>query len=225
MLLDFFEGEIEAYGHASVRIENSDGFTVYIDPWSEVMKNTPKSDGELIISTHDHFDHFDEDIIENLISEDGELLCSEDSEDSVPKNIDYKIFRAGKSVKTPIGDVKGVHAYNVDKYRSEDEPYHPKGFCTGAVFNLEGVNFYHASDTGLISEMSDLKDEGIDVAFLPIGGKYTMNIEEAVEAVKKINPKVVVPIHYDVVDGTESNPEKFKRLVEEDTEAEVEILY
>lgn len=225
MSFDFFEGEIEALGHASVRIENSDGFTVYIDPWSKVMKNTPKSDGELVISTHDHFDHFDEDIIENLISEDGKLLCSEKSEDSVPSNIDYKILTPGKSIKTSVGEVEAVHAYNVNKYRKDDEPYHPKGFCTGVIFELDDVVFYHASDTDVIPEMDELADKNIDVAFLPIGGTYTMNISEAVEAVKKIKPRLVVPIHYDVVDGTEVNPEKFKRLVEEDTEAQVDILY
>ena len=63
--------------------------------------------------------------------------------------------------------------------------------------------------------MKSLEDENIDIAFLPAGGTYTMDIEEALDATADIMPKVVVPMHYGVVAGTEADTEKFRALVSE----------
>lgn len=215
--------EVDWIGHATVKLQDSDGKTVYIDPWSDVMRgNMDKAD--LIISTHDHFDHFDKKAIQALKKKGTVLICTEESEEEVPEDLSYNIIKPGISVKAKNTRVKGVHAYNIDKFREPDTPFHPKGFSTGVIFELDGVKFYHASDTDPIQEMERLWEEEIDVAFLPVGGHYTMDQEEAIEAIQKIRPEKVVPIHYGYVDGTTADIEKFVEDVKERTEAEPLIL-
>lgn len=215
--------EVDWLGHATVKLQDSDGKTVYIDPWSDVMKGQ-KEEADLIVSTHDHFDHFDKKAIEALKKHSTVLICTEESESEVPEDMRYNIIKPGISLKAKDIRVKGVHAYNIDKFREPDTPYHPKGFSTGVIFEFDGVKFYHASDTDPIREMERLWEEEIDVAFLPIGGKYTMDQDEAIGAIQMVRPEKVVPIHYGYVDGTSADIEKFKEDVKDRTEAEPLIL-
>ncbi|MFB6204469.1 MAG: MBL fold metallo-hydrolase [Candidatus Nanohaloarchaea archaeon] len=214
--------EVEWLNHASFKLKDSDGFVVYVDPWSDFLEGDEEK-ADAIISTHDHFDHFDKKAIQSLKKRDTVLVCTSESEDEVPEDLSYKVIEPGRSVKAHGLRVKGVHAYNIDKFREPDTPYHPKGFSTGVIFELDGTRFYHASDTDPIPEMESLPED-IDVAFLPVGGKYTMDQEEAVEAVKKIKPGKVVPMHYGYIDETTADPEKFRSDVAEETGSEAVVL-
>jgi L-ascorbate metabolism protein UlaG (beta-lactamase superfamily) len=89
---------------------------------------------------------------------------------------------------------------------------------------LEGVKFYYAGDTDFIEPMKKLKGEKIDVALLPIGGTYTMDIDEAVEATREIEPKMVLPLHYNHIKGTEADPFEFKEKVQKASKAEVRVV-
>lgn len=217
--------DVEWLGHASVKLEDSDGFTVYIDPWSDIMddnRNYEKAD--VIVTTHEHFDHFDKKAIQSLKKCGTVVICTEDSEDDVPQDLEVRVIRPNSSVKANGKRFRGVQAYNVDKFRSPDEPFHPKGLCTGVIFELDGVKFYHASDTDPIDEMQGLSEENIGVAFLPVGGHYTMDQEEAIEAIKMIQPGKVVPIHFGTVDNTEADLGRFKNDVNQETDSEPVIL-
>jgi L-ascorbate metabolism protein UlaG (beta-lactamase superfamily) len=125
-----------------------------------------------------------------------------------------------------IGDieVKGVPAYNVRRFRSPGEPFHPEGFGMGVIVVIGGVKFYYAGDTDYIPVMKDFVSENIDVAFLPIGGTYTMDLDEAAEAAEAIKPKIIVPVHYNHIKGTEADPISFKEKVEKRTKIKVLIL-
>lgn len=94
----------------------------------------------------------------------------------------------------------------------------------GVIIDLDGTRFYDAGDTDYIDEMDRLDAEDIDMAFFPIGGTYTMDIEEAAEAAETINPHTILPIHYNMVDGTEADPQRFKQQVENSTDTNVQIL-
>ncbi|MFB6207759.1 MAG: MBL fold metallo-hydrolase [Candidatus Nanohaloarchaea archaeon] len=214
--------EVEWLDHASFKFRDSDGFVVYVDPWSDFLEGDEEK-ADVIISTHDHFDHFDKKAIQSLKKKDTVLVCTAQSEDEVPEDLSYKVIEPGITVKAHGLRVRGVHAYNVDKFREPDTPFHPKGFCTGVIFELDGLKFYHASDTDPIPEMDSLPGD-IDVAFLPAGGTYTMDQEEAIEAVKKIKPGKVVPMHYGYIDETTADPEKFKKDVETETGSEAVVL-
>lgn len=225
MIHNFDTVETEWLGHASVKLKDSDGFIVYIDPWSDVMDQPVEWEkADIIISTHDHFDHFDKKIIQKLKKRDTVLVCTEQSEDKVPEDLSYKVIKPFTGVKVKNMRIKGVEAYNRPEYRESDEIFHEKGLCTGVIFEMDGVKFYHSSDTDPIPEMDDLAEENIDVAFLPVGGHYTMNQDEAIEAVEKIKAGNVVPIHYGHIDETTADPVRFKEDVESQTDSRVVVL-
>ena len=77
------------------------------------------------------------------------------------------------------------------------------------VINIDGKRIYHAGDTDNIPEMSNLTN--IDVALLPVSGTYVMTAMEAVEACRKINPKIAIPMHYGAIVGGQSDAESFKQ--------------
>ena len=90
--------------------------------------------------------------------------------------------------------VKAVPAYNVNKFRSPGNPFHPQAALhNGYVATLDGVSVYFAGDTDQIPEMAAIE---CDVALLPVSGTYVMTAEEAAEAAKVIQPQVAVPMHY-----------------------------
>lgn len=87
------------------------------------------------------------------------------------------------------------------------------GTPCGFVLEIEGKKIYHAGDTGLTMDMKLLTQEQIDLALLPIGGNYTMDIEDAVRAVDFIQPKHVVPMHYNTFPVIKADPIEFRSLV------------
>ena len=176
-------------GHAGFRIE-AGGRVVYIDPYQ--ITNGPKAD--LILCTHSHFDHQDEKSIKALSKEETEVLIGGEN------------IKEGEEKQISEIKVKAVPAYNLKKH------FHPRGAGVGFVIEITGKKIYHAGDTDVIPEMENLKDQ-IDLALLPIGGTYTMDIKEAVEAVKMIEPKIAVPMHYGTLKETIADPEEFKKLV------------
>ncbi len=83
----------------------------------------------------------------------------------------------------------------------------------GFVIEVNNKKVYHAGDTGLTYDMKLLEDEQIDVAFLPIGGNYTMDVDDAVKATEFIKAKTVVPMHYNTFELINANPVIFKNKV------------
>lgn len=142
-----------------------------------------------ILVTHPHVDHLSSDKIGSLSGEGTRVLAPV----SCRKKLGTRMTVVTPGERTVVDgvSVEVVHAYNPKGSRSVT--YHPKGFGVGFVINLDGKRIYHAGDTGLIEEMGALGK--IDLAFLPIGGRFTMDLGEAAEAVKIIKPEVVVPMH------------------------------
>lgn len=112
-------------------------------------------------------------------------------------------FEFGKVKLTPAVHGSGINDGNETLYGGN-----PAGF----LIRADGKNIYHAGDTGLTKEFELLKD--IDVAFLPIGGNFVMDVEDALIAAEMIKPKSVVPIHYNTWDIIKADVEKFKTEVE-----------
>jgi L-ascorbate metabolism protein UlaG (beta-lactamase superfamily) len=107
----------------------------------------------------------------------------------------------------------------VKRFRPNGEPFHPKGFGVGFLLKIGDKRIYHAGDTDLIPEMEKLAEVGIDVALLPSGDTYTMDLEEAAEAVLMIKPKIAIPMHLKGAD-----PAIFKEKVESHSDTKVVIL-
>ena len=206
--------QIKWINHSTVLLR-SPSLVVYIDPFSKVLKGDEEA-ADLIISTHPHFDHFDPEAINRLLKPETEVVAKRGSA------VEGLKAGAGKVHEIDVGDeltvkgvrIKAVHAYNEHRFRAPGEPFHPKGFGMGVILELEGKKLYYAGDTDFIPEMRELTQEGIDLAFLPIGGTYTMDAPEAVQAAQAIKPRVVVPIHYNFLPETRADPERFKQELE-----------
>ena len=98
------------------------------------------------------------------------------------------------------------------------------GSPCGFLFELEGRKIYHACDTGLFYDMKLIGEEDIDLAILPIGDNFTMGPADALRAVKLIEPRQVIPIHYDTFDIIKQDPHAWAVLVEKQTGADVKVL-
>jgi L-ascorbate metabolism protein UlaG (beta-lactamase superfamily) len=180
--------EITGLGHAGFKIKSPD-LTIYFDPYN--LKFGEKAD--IILITHSHHDHKDENSIELLKKEITEIL------------IGCENIKEGEEKEIRGVKIKAVPAYNLNK------PFHPRGKGCGFVLNINGKIIYYASDTDKIPEMAELGK--IDLAMLPIGGTYTMDMAEAIEAVEIIKPKVVIPMHYNTFPEIKIEIEKFEDLV------------
>jgi L-ascorbate metabolism protein UlaG (beta-lactamase superfamily) len=94
----------------------------------------------------------------------------------------------------------------------------------GLLLYIQDKKIYHACDTGLFYDMKLIGEEGIDLAILPIGDNFTMGPDDALRAVKLIEPKQVVPIHYDTFDVIKQDPQAWAVSVQKETPAQVEVM-
>ncbi|MFO7872416.1 MAG: MBL fold metallo-hydrolase [Candidatus Undinarchaeales archaeon] len=188
-----------------------DNLTVYIDPY-ELKSNQEKAD--LILITHDHYDHCDPKSVENIRKEGTKIITNKAASLKIGGS---EVISAGETKEFKGMKIEAVPAYNTKEERLE---YHPKeDGCLGFVLKLGEVKIYHSGDSDLIDEMDKIK---ADVALLPVSGTYVMNPKEAVEAVKKIKPKLAIPMHIEAgVVGTREDAEEFKSLVPENIEVKI----
>ena len=94
----------------------------------------------------------------------------------------------------------------------------------GFLLTIQGKNIYHACDTGLFYDMKLIGEEGVDLAILPIGDNFTMGPDDALRAVKLIDPRQVVPIHYDTFDVIKQDPQAWALRVQKETAAKVTVM-
>lgn len=178
--------------HSSIRIEY-DGREIEIDPCSNLRGHTvdytaiPKAD--IILVTHEHFDHYDTVALRQLTSEKTQLVMNKRC---------VEIYGDGSAMangdKLRLADditLDAVPAYNTTEGHLQ---FHPKGRDNGYILTIDGLRIYIAGDTEDIPEMAEIKD--IDIAFLPCNQPYTMTPDQLVRAAKIIKPKVLFPYHY-----------------------------
>ena len=200
--------EIKWLGHSSVKIKTSDGKIIYIDPY-EIKDNSEKAD--FILITHSHPDHCSIADIEKLIKQNSHVVISADCQSKITRiktPLKIQVIELGNELDFHTLKVLSVPAYNLDK------SFHPKSEAWfGYVIKIGEVIIYHAGDTDLIPEMQKLtgyKRNGNEfIALLPVGGRFTMNVDEAVEAARIIKPSLAVPIHYGSIIATKTDAEEF----------------
>lgn len=204
-------------GHASWLVVTLKKQAIYFDPYAGDVSELPKAD--LILISHSHFDHSDSNKIGQLRKEGTTIITSVENAEKIAGVVG---LAEGESKKMGATTITAVPAYNINKFRAPNTPYHPKGFGVGFVVETER-RIYHAGDSDYVPEMRELKN--IDIALLPIGGTYTMTLEEAVEAVKAIKPQVVIPMHFNTPTlEIPANPNEFKQKVEAATKTKVFIF-
>lgn len=199
---------IEINCHSSIKITK--GIIIYIDPF---RINEEKHDADLILITHDHYDHYSPEDIKKVIKEDTIIVAPKTIKEL--NNKENIIFvEPNKTYNIKGYKMDTIPAYNISKH------FHPKeNNWVGYIIEIEGIKYYIAGDTDIIPENQQIK---CDVALIPIGGTYTMDYKEASELINIIKPKIAIPTHYGSIVGDITDGEKFKKLI--DNTIDVQIL-
>jgi len=175
---------IKWIAHSCFQIKTDDGTIIYTDPF----KLEAGDPADLILISHDHYDHADANSIESVLSSKTKVICPKTSAGKLKK---FNPIGLAPGESETIGEIgiTAVPAYNPNKQ------FHPESNrWIGYILEIAGKRLYHAGDTDVIPEMETLGQ--IDVAFLPVGDTYTMGFNEAVEACKIIMPSIcVIPMH------------------------------
>ena len=195
---------IEVLYHSSIRINKEK--TIYIDPF-KIDRNY--NDADIVFITHDHYDHYSEEDIDKVINENTTII--------IPDELLTKLLRKGINKNAIITVepnknyiVQGIKFETISAYNT-NKTFHPKkNGWVGYIIIINGIRYYIAGDTDITEENKKVK---CDVAFVPVGGTYTMDFKEAANLINEIKPKIAIPIHYGSVVGTEQDAIDFIRLL------------
>jgi L-ascorbate metabolism protein UlaG (beta-lactamase superfamily) len=209
-MLDFNGIKIHWLGHDGYKIIAGGKVTIYIDPYQLSRLQQNKNDADIVLISHNHFDHLSMDDLKHVIGENTTIVAAKECVEQL------KNFQAAKIKGVAPGDrltvqgmsIEAVAAYNTNKQ------FHPRADGkVGFVITLDNMRIYHSGDTDDIPEMSATKP---DVALIPVSGTYVMTAEEAARAVnERIKPKkLAIPMHYGSIVGSEKDAVNFKQLVQ-----------
>lgn len=195
---------IEVLYHSSIRINKEK--TIYIDPF-KIDRNY--NDADIVFITHDHYDHYSEEDIDKVINENTTII--------IPDELLTKLLRKGINKNAIITVepnknymVQGIKFETISAYNT-NKTFHPKeNGWVGYIIIINGIRYYIAGDTDITEENKQVK---CDVAFVPVGGTYTMDFKEAASLINEIKPKIAIPIHYGSIVGTEQDAIDFIRLL------------
>ena len=195
---------IEVLYHSSIRINKEK--TIYIDPF-KIDRNY--NDADIVFITHDHYDHYSEEDIDKVINENTTII--------IPDELLTKLLRKGINKNAIITVepnknymVQGIKFETISAYNT-NKTFHPKeNGWVGYIIIINGIRYYIAGDTDITEENKQVK---CDVAFVPVGGTYTMDFREAASLINEIKPKIAIPIHYGSIVGTEQDAIDFIRLL------------
>ena len=203
---------VEVLNHSSIKINKTK--VIYIDPY-KVYK--AYNDADLIFITHNHYDHYSEEDIDKVKKESTYYI--------VPKDLQNNLINRGiKQEKIIL--VRPNEIYTIDEIRFSTIPayninknFHPKeNNWVGYIIEIKENSYYIAGDTDLNQDNIKVK---CDVAFVPVGGTYTMDYKEAAELTNQIKPKVAIPIHYGSIVGTKQDAINFINLLDKQIDGKI----
>lgn len=202
--------QITFYGQSAFCLE-APGAKILIDPYLSQNPLSPVKPEQVtgvthILVTHGHYDHIGDTVA--LARQNGALVVANGELCSYfkAKGLKTHVMHFGSARAFDFGTVQMVPALHGSSFTEGGQTVDGGQAC-GFVLQLEGKRIYHAGDTALIADMGLL--EKIDLALLPIGGHYTMDIHEALRAVGLIHPAAVIPMHYNTFDEIRANPRDF----------------
>lgn len=200
--------------HSSIKINGEK--VIYIDPYK--IKEVNK-DADLIFITHEHYDHYSIKDINKIKKSNTRFI--------VPKSMKNRLI-IDRISESDIISVDVKNKYNIDDIEFETIPayninknFHPKNNnWVGYIININNIKYYIAGDTDMTEEAINVK---CDIAFVPIGGTYTMGYKEAATLTNKIKPKYTIPIHYGLIVGKYEYAIKYSNLLDKEIECKIII--
>ena len=205
--------KIKINTHSSIKISDG-GKVFYFDPFELEGRY---SDADYIFVTHDHFDHLDPKSIANIKKKETKYICPSSIAKTFISDCGIRdtalVIEMNPYDKRELEEgivIEAIPAYNIDK------KFHQKEFLwVGYILEVNNTRYYIAGDTDL---NDDIKKVKCDVAFVPIGGTYTMDVNDAVRFINTIKPKLAIPTHYGSVVGEEELGKRFMSLVDKGIE-------
>ena len=187
--------DIVWFGHASFKLTDSSNASkvYYIDPYQ--LPNTRLDKADVIFVTHPHPDHLSPDDIKKILKPTTIVIGAP----TVIGDLDIADYQKLIVEPNQSYEVSGLHFETVPQYNVNPEKlqFHPKSNnWVGYIFEINGKKIYHSGDTDFIPEMRDLASKNLDIALLSMGGTYTMEVEEMIEAANAIAAKYTIPMHY-----------------------------
>lgn len=201
--------EITFVGHGTL-IFSINGTVIHVDPWTKLADYNTLPKADLILVTHEHFDHLDTAAIK-IISKAGTKLMLPQAVHTI---IGYgDVLKNGDKKAFGNITIEAVPAYNITQ---DHKKFHPKGRDNGYILTIGGKRIYVAGDTENTPEMDNLKH--IDIAFLPMNQPYTMTPAQVAKTVQHFKPKILYPYHYG-----ETNVQELVKLLAKDKATEIRI--
>ena len=193
---------------SSIKISN--GLTIYFDPYDIKEK---VSNADYIFITHPHWDHLDIDSINNIANEKTIIVGPSSVIEKLDKSLNLLEVKPNMTYNLDNISFKTIPSYNIGG------DYHPKeALYVGYLLIFNDITYYIPGDTDVIEELKELN---ADVIFLPVGGTYTMNREEAVELANTIKPKYAIPIHYGLAVGSREDAKYFVDNLNEEIKSKI----
>ncbi|MDD5094718.1 MAG: metal-dependent hydrolase [Dehalococcoidia bacterium] len=212
--------KVKWLSHAAFMITSPQGKVIITDPFFEgnplcPIKVADIKAADLVLVSHDHADHVGNAV--DIAKKTGAIVCAApETGVRLQQELGLPAQNAAYGAGINIGGsivVKGVTVTMTQAFHSS-----PTGCCAGYIIKLEdGTTIYHAGDTGIFSSMQLLGEMyKIDLALLPIGGVYTMDSAQAARALKLLDAKVAIPMHFKTWPLLEQDAKRFVELAKKE---------
>lgn len=207
--------KINFFRHSFFKISGN-GVNILIDPYTNENKCKPDykelvkcpdlgqhlSGIDLILLTHEHFDHFEKETVEKIANENHSFVVGNE-ELLKTLNIPTDLMKPAKGFETLNIKNAGIECFPAHHHNS----FYPLSY----LVKIGNESVFHAGDTELVDYFSKIRPT---VALLPIGGSVTMDVVDAVRAIKMMKPDYAIPMHYDTWESIKADPNEFKAKIE-----------